>query len=154
MGVDRVSNEAQASNRRSKRSRVLLAASIRTAGVEKEVRLRDLSQKGALIECERPPSTGSELVFSRGSTVVTARVAWSAGKRAGLEFVDPIDESEVLKHTDRGAAQRSTIPLSTHVHVPADRFKRPGIGQTTMTLRDRKLAEMWGVQVGINISDD
>ncbi len=53
MGVDGpIAGEAdQESKRSEKRARVLLTARIRAAnGVEEDVRLRDLSRKGALIE--------------------------------------------------------------------------------------------------------
>lgn len=147
----------QAGKRREKRARVLLAAKIRTATGEEDVRLRDLSRKGALIECDAPPPMGSEVVFFRGSTVVPARVAWSAGRRAGLEFFEMIDESEVLAHTSRPAAQPAARPVPPPQIMPSSYqqgFRRPRIIGQGLSAQERKLAEMWGVQVGITISDD
>ena len=46
--------------------------------------LRDLSRKGALLECPQVPNVGSAVVFIRGETVVNARVAWAAGNRVGI----------------------------------------------------------------------
>ena len=87
--------------RRSKRSLVLLAAKVRLPGGLMDVRLRNLSQNGALLEAETMPPVGSELVFERGETIVTARVAWTAKGRFGIEFLTPIEESEVLVHVGR-----------------------------------------------------
>lgn len=158
---DPTAADSEASKRREKRARVLLTAKIRTRFGEEDVRLRDLSRKGALIECESPPAPDSELVFARGDTVVPARVAWSAGRRAGLEFLQMIEESEVLAHTGRPAAAPAAAPAPTfktpiHVqqHAQQQHFRRPGMAKHSLTTHERKLAEAWGVQVGIVVSDD
>jgi len=91
--------------RRSKRSLVLLAAKVRLQGGLMDVRLRNLSQNGALLEAETMPPVGSDLVFERGETVVKARVAWAANGRFGIEFLTPIEESEVLVHVGRPRAK-------------------------------------------------
>src|SRR5689334_1633725 len=57
------SNIAQ--NRRSRRSPVLLAASVEVAGVPQAVKLRNLSEDGALIEGERLPLEGATTFFQR-----------------------------------------------------------------------------------------
>ena len=82
MGVENFSSTA-AGKRSAKRARVLLAAKLETAWGETEARLRDLSQKGALVECANVPPVGSEVVFVRGNTRVPARVAWAGyGRRS------------------------------------------------------------------------
>jgi hypothetical protein len=91
--------------RRSKRSLVLLAAKVRQPAGLMDVRLRNLSQNGALLEAETTPPVGSELVFERGETIVKARVAWAANGRFGIEFLTPIEESEVLVHVGRPRAK-------------------------------------------------
>lgn len=146
MGVHQVPEAEADSKRKVKRARVLLAAKIQTAKGEMSVRLRDLSQKGALIECDSPPPVNSEVVFSRSQTVVQARVAWSAGGKAGLQFHEPIDESEVLVHVAR--------PTVTKPAEPESRFRRPPVAIANISARDRKLAQMWGVQVGITVPND
>ena len=45
-------------NRRSRRSPVFLAASLEVAGVAQTVKLRNLSEEGALMEGERLPLEG------------------------------------------------------------------------------------------------
>lgn len=155
MGVEGPLEAGEAGKRKEKRARVLLAAKIRTAAGEEDVRLRDLSRKGALIECDVPPPKGSEVIFARGTTVVPAQVAWAAGRRAGLEFLQMIDESEVLGHVGRPAAARTEPEPPPHYQQHShQRFRRPRIAGEGLSAHDRKLAEVWGVQVGISVSDD
>src|SRR5207253_10468863 len=86
MSVENFGGTAVGGKRSGKRARVLLAARLETETGELEARLRDLSQKGALVECLEVPPVGSEVVFVRGATRVPARVAWAAADRIGLEF--------------------------------------------------------------------
>lgn len=128
-----------AGKRKAKRARVLLAARLETGAGEIEARLRDLSQKGALVECQNVPPVGSELVFVRGATRVPARVAWAGKGRIGLEFHHEIDEQEVLVHI--GKAPQRPGPVS---------FRRP-LG--SLSPEDRRVAQAWGVTVGLIAPD-
>jgi hypothetical protein len=138
MGVESYVDAPIAGKRRAKRNRVLLAARLSTSAGEIDARLRDLSQKGALVECNVVPPTASEVLFSRGSISVPARVAWSSGNRVGLEFAYMIDESEVLVQLKR---------TGTDQNQP--RFRRPRLFGEEMSEHDKKLARLWGVSVGI-----
>ncbi len=140
MGAHSFVDVPVAGKRSARRARVLLAAKLRTgSGYEIDVRLRDLSQKGALVEGKSLPPQGSEAVFSRGSITVPARVAWTGEGRAGLEFAYPIDESEVLVQLKR-----------TNVDSNQPRFRRPRLGED-MSAQEKKLAQLWGVSVGIAV---
>ncbi len=143
MGVEGFSHAAAEEGKRShKRARVLLAAKLRRGGGEIDVRLRDLSRKGALIESSVPLRAGEEVVFTRGSTTVAARIAWAHGERQGLEFLDMIEESEVLIHITRKPIR------------PAEKFRRPRILGEDMTEHERRLARIWSRTVGIAVSAD
>ena len=142
MGAENFPGGTSAKQRSAKRNRVLLSAKLRTAYGEIDARLRDLSQKGALIECGAPLHVGDEVIFSRGSTVVPARIAWTGGGRIGLEFLRMIDESEVLVQLGR-----------TGSNTPQQRFRRPPL-HGDLSEQERRLARLWGVSVGINISGD
>ena len=142
MGAENFVNVSQAGKRSAKRARVLLAVKIRTAGAEIDARLRDLSQKGALIECSSQLAVDDEVVFSRGATVVPARVAWAGAGKVGLEFKRMIDESEVLVQLGRGVSNQ-----------PVQRFRRPRILGEDLSDHERKLARVWGVAVGITVPE-
>ena len=140
MGAENFGNVTAAGKRTAKRSRVLLSARLRTPLGDVEVRLRDLSQKGALIEVTDDFHVDDEVVFSRGDTVVPARVAWTGGNRVGLEFLREIEESEVLIHVTRRPAVQAQ-----------QKFRRPRILGEDMTDHERKLARVWGASVGITV---
>ena len=139
MGVENFAN-ASAGKRSAKRARVLLAAKLETDSGEIDARLRDLSQKGALVECLQVPRAGSEVVFVRGATRVPARVAWAGEGRVGLEFHCMIDEQEVLVHITRRAQPK------------LESFRRPGLKEV-LSEDQRKVAKAWGVAVGINLPE-
>jgi hypothetical protein len=143
MGVENFQAETTSGKRSAKRNRVLLAAKVRTSAAgDVDARLRDLSRQGALVECTYPLKVGEEVVFTRGATIVPARVAWTGGNRVGLEFLRLIDESEVLIQLGRAP--------SGHTQ---QRFRRPALNET-LSEHERKLARMWGASVGINLSGD
>lgn len=139
MGVENFQNASAGSKRTAKRARVLLAAKLQTPFGEVDARLRDLSRKGALIECTQVPPVGTEVVFVRGSTVVAARVAWAGKDRLGLEFHYMIDEQEVLVHITKRAQPKP------------ESFRRPGV--RALPEEQRKVAQAWGVAVGINLPE-
>lgn len=139
MGADNFVNTDIGGKRAARRARVLLAAKLKTPFGEVDCRLRDLSRKGALVECGKQPPVGSEVVFMRGSTIVPARVAWTAAGKVGLEFVYMIDEQEVLVQLKKTSSSQGY-----------ERFRRPGLGEG-MSDQERKLAEAWGVTVGLTV---
>ena len=141
MGVENFTAAPVSGTRRAKRARVLLAAKLQTPYGEIDARLRDLSQKGALVECMPVPPQGTEVVFVRGPINVPARVAWSGEGRVGLEFHYQIDENEVLVQLKRVTNMQAR-----------ERFRRPGIKEDASE-KERALARAWGVQVGITVPD-
>ena len=141
MGVESFDSSVTG-KRGAKRARVLLAAKLHTAVGLVDARLRDLSRKGALIECKTPLELGTEVVFERGATRLDATVAWAADGRIGLEFAHAIDEQELLVHIGRPQARP----------VPPSPYARSGI-MRSMTARDRDAARAWSVAVGLNLPE-
>ena len=141
MGAENFVGTGVGGKRAARRARVLLAARLQTPFGEVDCRLRDLSRKGALVECAKQPPVGSEVTFVRGSTVVPARVAWTGAGKIGLEFLYLIDEQELLVQLRRSSGPQSF-----------ERFRRPGLGES-MSDKERKLAEAWGVTVGLTVPD-
>jgi|GEM_PF-1106985 len=149
MGAENFLDVADTGKRKEKRARVLLAVKIATQYGEIDGRLRDVSRKGALVECSGScPDVGSEVLFSRGTTIVPARVAWSGGMRIGLEFAFVIDETEMLVQLGKASrAERAPEP----VDYGQNRFRRPRLFEADLDPQQRKLARAWGASVGIKL---
>jgi hypothetical protein len=139
--------------RTTRRSRVLLAARLRTQYGDIDARLRDLSQKGALIECRDVPPVGTQLIFIRGGISVPARVAWVGRNRLGLEFVEMIDEGEVLVQLGGRAPASVSAPQAVAPTSYQPRCRRPRLHGEGLSEHERRLAEAWGVAVGIAVPD-
>ena len=118
-------------NRKSRRSNVLLAASIDFAGATHPVKLRNLSTEGALIEGEGLPVEGSEVVFRRNELSVNSRIAWVHGKQAGVAFHRPIAQEDVLRNIPK-PRYRATVD-----------YRRPALASRQLTADERRLAESW-----------
>ena len=118
-------------NRKSRRSNVLMTATIEFAGQSLPVKLRNLSAEGALIESETLPVEGADVLFRRNELAVKSRVAWVAGQHAGIAFDKQLEPEVVLRH----------IP-PRRPRVEPD-FRRPGLACRELTPEERKLVERW-----------
>ena len=120
-------------NRRSRRSNVLLAATIEAPGATLPVKLRNLSTEGALIEGSGLPIEGTEVLFRRNELAVRSRIAWVHDSHAGIAFTRPIQPADVLRNIP---APRDRVQLD---------FRRPPLATRELTPEEKKLAATWGV---------
>ncbi|MEA3054404.1 MAG: hypothetical protein QOG72_3307 [Sphingomonadales bacterium] len=86
--------EGSAEDRASPRTNLLLSATVETGGKIISVRIRNLSETGALVEGAGLPDAGMPLVIMRGDLQVSATVAWAAGGRRGVRFDGPTPVNE------------------------------------------------------------
>lgn len=122
-----------AKNRRSSRSNVLLAATIEVGGIAVSVKLRNLSQEGALIEGERLPIEGSMTIFRRNELRIDSRIAWVQGRFAGVAFAIPLQPHEVLRNIPKPRPQAKLD------------FRRPGLACRELSADERRMVEGWMV---------
>jgi hypothetical protein len=120
-------------NRRSRRSPVFLAATIEIAGVPEAVKLRNLSEEGALIEGDRLPLEGTTTFFHRNDLRLKSRVVWVQGRFAGVAFARQLKAEEVLRAVPKPRQQ-----------IPGD-FRRPGLACRPLTADERRMVESWMV---------
>jgi hypothetical protein len=120
-------------NRRSRRSPVLLAASVEVAGVPQAVKLRNLSEEGALIEGERLPLEGTTTFFQRNDLRLKGRVVWVHGRFAGIAFARPLKPEEVLRYVPQPRQK-----------INSD-FRRPGLACRPLSDQERRMVEKWMV---------
>ena len=121
----------QAQNRKSRRSQVLLSATLEHGGGSQAVKLRNLSEEGALVESDKLPIEGTTVHFIRNDLNAAGRVVWVSGKYAGIAFFEKLDPAEVLRH----------IPAPRPKIQP--RYWRPGITTKQLNPEQRRLAESW-----------
>jgi hypothetical protein len=86
--------EAGAEGRVSPRTNLLLSATAEAGGIVIPVRIRNLSETGAMLEGNGLPDAGLPLVIRRGDLQISAVVAWAAGSRRGVRFDGPTPVSE------------------------------------------------------------
>jgi len=132
---------SQTQNRRNRRSKVLMTATLELSGSALQVKLRNLSAEGALIEGNAIPVEGSEVVFKRLELSVPGRIAWVTGNRAGVTFNTKLEPEAMLHH----------IPVPKPRVMPD--FKRPGLGARRLSAEERWLAEDWAVQATDRLGD-
>ncbi|MFL6735230.1 MAG: PilZ domain-containing protein [Sphingomicrobium sp.] len=119
------------SQRRSRRANVLLAATIEVAGASVSVKLRNLSEQGALIQAERSFVEGSEVLFRRNDLAVPGRIAWVDGQYAGVAFGSALQPQEVLRNIPQPKAR-----------VQPD-YRRPALNPRALTQQEQRLLDNW-----------
>jgi hypothetical protein len=127
-------------NRRSRRSPVLLAATVEVGGAVHEVKLRNLSAEGALVDGAEGLPELAAITFCRKDLRVRARIAWVQGKCAGIAFDKPLEPAEVLRHVPR----REAKPL------PAQLFTRPAVSRHDLSSGERRWIQDWMTSNGVD----
>jgi hypothetical protein len=110
---------------------MLLAATVDVAGVAEPVKLRNLSEEGALVQGERLPLEDSMTHFERNELRVEGRVVWVHGNFAGIAFTAPLNRDQVLRN----------VPKAKPQHMPD--FRRPGLACRPLSPQQRRLVEKW-----------
>jgi hypothetical protein len=127
---------SQVQNRRQRRSNVLLTALLELSGRALEVKLRNLSADGALVEGETLPVEGAEIRFRRHELAVRGKVVWVRGKRAGISFHEPLTPEALLRH----------VPTPRPRVIPD--FRRPGLNARPLSAGEKKLGATWIARSG------
>jgi hypothetical protein len=125
-------------NRKSPRSKVLLAATLEVSGRSCAVRLRNLSEVGALVEGDGLPIEGTNVTFCRNELNAAGRVVWVDSRLAGIAFEQKLQPEQVLRH----------VPPPRTKFQP--RSWRPGFTKSNLTAEQRRLAESWVWSPAVN----
>jgi hypothetical protein len=108
----------EAESQPAKRMRVLLAARLVTKFNDRPVTIRDISNEGAMIEGGVVPSEGTLVVLQRGWIEVFATVAWSDGRKCGLNFETVLNDDDFLTFLN------PPLPTGSNVEAPTRRHWR------------------------------
>lgn len=102
-------------NRKTRRSNVLMAASLELSGTSLPVKLRNLSAEGALVEGDKLPVEGASVLFRKGDLSMPGNIAWVKGRQAGVSFAQNLNPDQLLRH----------VPTPRPRVTPS--FRRPGL---------------------------
>lgn len=108
-----------------------MAAALELSGTSLPVKLRNLSADGALVEGDKLPVEGTEVVFRRQELSLPARVVWEKGGRAGLSFSESLSPEAVLRH----------IPTPRPRVLPE--FRRPGLASRELSAGESRRVADW-----------
>lgn len=106
--------DASDESRRASRSSVMLGVLIQHEDRSIPVRVGNISANGALIVGSFLPPAGSTVVLRRNELAIASRIAWVDSGNAGLEFDEPLQVEDLLRH----------LPQSRTIAQP--RYRRPG----------------------------
>ena len=106
-------------NRKTRRSNVLMSASLELSGTSLSVKLRNLSADGALVEGDKLPVEGASILFRKGDLSMPGNVAWANGRQAGINFTKKLNPEQLLRH----------VPAPRPRVTP--NFRRPGLKTRT-----------------------
>ena len=121
--------------RMAKRSRVLLVAHLETGEQRQEVRIRDLSASGALVESADLPPVGEQVQLHCGESSLAGRVAWIDGSWCGVEFAEPLTTGALVDSI--GSRLKVSAPRTyRHDRVP-EAEEQLEIAARVIRLRDR-----------------
>lgn len=126
-------NRTGASNRRSRRSKVLLSATLEFGDSSHPVTLRDLSEYGALVEGAHLARRESQVLFRRNDLCIPGRVAWVEGEFAGIAFQTPLELAVLLRHVPRRAARP----------VPSQMSSRPPVSRHQLSPQEQQWIDHW-----------
>jgi hypothetical protein len=110
---------------------VLLAATVEVAGQPVAVKLRNLSEEGALIEADRLPLEGSSTWFERNDLRLKSRIVWVQGRFAGVAFDERLNRDDVLRNVPKPKPKAQID------------FRRPGLACRPLSSYERRMLESW-----------
>ena len=122
--------------RRSRRSKVVLAATMKWDGLSTSVRIANLSPNGALVFTTKVPPQDKEVALRSGTFEIRGWVAWVGECHAGINFDTPIKLSDVLPQTRTGAA------MIVRDERTKD-FRRPGLRGNQLSPDEQRMLEEW-----------
>lgn len=96
--------------RNPKRSSIFLGGHVEGPTGRQDVRIRNVSADGALIETSNPLSIEEGIVLSCGDAAINGRVAWGDGTLFGVEFAEPLTGTSLADAT--GSKMQVSAPRS------------------------------------------
>jgi PilZ domain len=113
--------EDSSDQRRATRHPLIWSAELHARSGSWRVRLRNVSDTGALVQCGKPLPVGREVVLDLGKGgSVEATVSWAVGDHAGLRFDEPFDIRRLSHSKPQVAPARWLRPAYLENEVAED----------------------------------
>jgi hypothetical protein len=104
--------------RSDRRSNVFLTAVLCTAGARTNVRVRNLSAHGALLEGSGLPAEGAVVQIRRGSLSAAGDIAWSRDQHCGVRFASMIEVGAWIERAGPIGQQRIDAAIADFRREP------------------------------------
>jgi hypothetical protein len=130
--------QSDADNRSQNRSNVFLSASLLIGTASVPVRVRNMSQRGALLEASSLPSAGTKVRLARGELRADGNIAWKRDGQAGIRFASEIDVGSWVQkvgHTGQQRVDNAIAALRRHEAVPDFTAQAPSLERIGLELQ-------------------
>ncbi|MEE4350273.1 MAG: PilZ domain-containing protein [Pacificimonas sp.] len=98
---------------RSQRARILRAGKIVVAGVTRRAIIRDVSENGALIQCDMELHLGEHVeLHIKDEPSMICEVRWIEGDRVGLQYARRIGRGEAMTADRSEATPQSFVVVN------------------------------------------
>jgi len=131
---------------RELRRRVMVLARLRNGGEWSDACILNISSRGLMIRSGRTAPEGSIVELHRGDHLITARVVWRDGPRAGLQTEERLPGDEILSE---GQSAHLQLIASDGALVERRKFRRPERGDSRMVGRMFEFAGLVAIVAGL-----
>ena len=130
--------QSEGEHRSQNRSNVFLSASLLVGATSVPVRVRNMSQRGALLDGGSLPQSGAKVRLVRGDLSVEGNIAWQRDGQAGIRFAGEIDVASWVRkggHTGQQRVDNAMAALRRHESVPDFESQRPSLERISLELQ-------------------
>lgn len=100
---------------------------MKDGGRESDVVIGNVSTRGLMAKCARPPANGARVEIAYKAVRITGRVIWSKHRRFGLQSDEPIDVAGLFPIAASGATPQAPRRFTPPQGQPAPRPRQPMI---------------------------
>lgn len=109
--------------RRDKRYRVLIRATMRAGGRPVDVCIRDASLRGLCVVTAQPPRRGTVIEITGPCAPIVGEVIWANGRRFGIAVAGRLDLDRLLADRPNAPAPHETVAPPTYARQPAAKVR-------------------------------
>ena len=100
---------------REHRHKVLIRATMRADGPQRDICIRDISSRGLMVQASTAPARGTYVEIVAEERVIVGRVIWAKDRRFGILTRERVDVAAIIRR----------IPAAPERFSPAARYAKP-----------------------------